>query len=69
VRANAVESLNFEITFIISMVVSVLLMFLLIGFITTPLLGVAWLVFRIIGSIQTSNGQDYRYPVNIRLVK
>ncbi|HEY3337461.1 MAG TPA: DUF4870 domain-containing protein [Propionicimonas sp.] len=69
VRANAVESLNFEITFIIAMVVSLLLMLLIIGFITTPLLGIAWLVLRIIASIQTSNGQDYRYPVNIRLVK
>ncbi len=69
VRANAVESLNFEITFIIAMVVSILLMLLIIGFITTPLLGIAWLILRILAAVQTSSGQDYRYPVNIRLVK
>ena len=69
VRANAVESLNFEITFIIAMLVSLLLMLLLIGFITTPLLGVAWVILRIIAAVQTSTGRDYRYPMNIRLVK
>ena len=69
VRANAVESLNFEITFIISMVVSVLLIFVLVGIVTTILLPLAWLILRILAAVQTSSGQDYRYPVNIRLVK
>lgn len=69
VRANAVESLNFEITFIISMVVSVLLIFVLVGIVTSILLPLAWLILRILAAVQTSSGQDYRYPVNIRLVK
>jgi uncharacterized Tic20 family protein len=37
--------------------------------VTTFILPVIWLVFRIVASVQTANGQDYRYPVNIRLVK
>ena len=69
VRANAVESLNFEITFIISMVVSVLLIFVLVGIVTTILLPLAWLILRILAAVQTSSGQDYRYPVNMRIVK
>lgn len=69
VRANAVESLNFEITFIISMIVSVLLIFVLVGIVTTILIPLAWLILRILAAVQTSSGQDYRYPVNIRLVK
>ncbi|MCC6498303.1 MAG: DUF4870 domain-containing protein, partial [Propionibacteriaceae bacterium] len=69
VRANAVESLNFEITFIIAMVISVILIFLLIGIVTTILIPLAWLILRILAAVQTSGGQDYRYPVNIRLVK
>jgi len=69
VRANAVESLNFEITFIIAMVVSVLLIFVVVGIVTTILLPIAWLILRILAAVQTSSGQDYRYPVSIRLVK
>ena len=69
VRANAVESLNFEITFIIAMIVSVLLIFIVVGIVTTILIPLAWLILRILASVQASSGQDYRYPVNIRLVK
>lgn len=69
VRANAVESLNFEITFVIAMVISIILIGLLIGLITTPILGLVWLILRIIASVQTSSGQDYRYPFALRLVK
>ncbi|HAM45476.1 MAG TPA: DUF4870 domain-containing protein [Propionibacteriaceae bacterium] len=69
VRAAAVESLNFEITYIISMLASVLLMFIFIGFITIFILPIIWLVLRIIASVAASKGEDYRYPVNIRLVK
>lgn len=69
VRANAVESLNFEITFILAMIASVVLMLVLIGFVLVGLVPLVWFVLRIIASIQTANGQDYRYPVNLRLVK
>jgi uncharacterized Tic20 family protein len=69
VRANAVESLNFEITFIIAMIASILLIFIVVGIVTTILIPLAWLILRILASVQTSSGQDYRYPVNIRLVK
>ena len=69
VRANAVESLNFEITYVIGMVLSVVLMLVLVGFVTIILFPLLWLILRIVASVQTANGQDYRYPVNIRLVK
>ena len=69
VRANAVESLNFDITMIIAFVVSLLLTLVVIGVVLVPLVGIAWLVFKIIAAVQTSSGQDYRYPVSIRLVK
>lgn len=69
VRANAVESLNFDLTCIIGILASFILMFVFIGFITAPLIGLFWVVFKVIGTIQTANGRDYRYPVNIRMVK
>ncbi len=69
VRANAVESLNFEITYVLAMIASVLLMLVVIGFVTIFLVPLVWLILRIVAAVQTSGGNDYRYPVNIRLVK
>lgn len=69
VRANAVESLNFEITYVIAMLASLLLMLVFVGFVTIVVFPILWLILRIVASVQTGGGRDYRYPVNIRLVK
>jgi uncharacterized Tic20 family protein len=69
VRAEAAESLNFEITYILALIVSFLAMFVFIGFITTPFLLVAWLVLRILAAVAASRGENYRYPLAIRLVR
>lgn len=69
VRAAAAESLNFEITFIISMIVSVIAIFLVVGIFTTILLPILWLVLRIVAAVATARGENYAYPVNLRLVK
>ncbi|MEV5026394.1 DUF4870 domain-containing protein [Paenibacillus sp. LPE1-1-1.1] len=63
------ESLNFQISNAIYTIISGLLIFVLIGFITTPLLFVFWLVFTIIASIRASEGNGYRYPLTIRFFK
>lgn len=68
VRAQAVESLNFQITMAIAGLVSFVLLFVLIGFILLPLVGIWWLVFTIIGSVKSSGGEMYRYPATIRMV-
>jgi uncharacterized Tic20 family protein len=69
VKAQAAESLNFEITFIISMIASVILMLVGVGFVTAVAFPIIWLVFRIIATVATAQGRDYRYPINIRMVK
>ncbi len=69
VRANAVESLNFDLTMMIGLLISFVLMFVVIGFITAPVIAILWFVFKVIATIQTANGQDYKYPLNIRMVK
>ena len=68
-KDNARESLNFQISNAIYTIISGLLIFVLIGFITTPLLFVFWLVFTIIASIRASEGNGYRYPLTIRFFK
>lgn len=69
VRAQAVESLNFQLTMLIAIAVSFVLVFLLIGFILLPIVGIWWLVFTIIGSVKSANGELYRYPLTLRMVK
>ncbi|WKN47240.1 DUF4870 domain-containing protein [Nocardioides sp. Arc9.136] len=68
VRAQAVESLNFQLSILIYGLVSFVLVFVLIGFLLLPIVGIAWLVLTIIGSVKASNGELYRYPLTIRMV-
>ena len=34
-----------------------------------PLVGLAWLVFTVIGAVRASSGEDYRYPFSLRMVR
>jgi uncharacterized Tic20 family protein len=66
---QAKEALNFNITVAIAAMVCGVLMFVLIGFVLLPLLGLAWLVFTIIAAIKANEGERYRYPFTLRLIK
>ena len=68
IRRQSVESLNFQISVMIYAIVSAILIIALIGLILLPIVGIFWLVFTIIGSVKASNGEDYRYPLSIRMV-
>lgn len=64
------EALNFQITVTIAMVISVMLMFVLIGFLLVFIVGIGALILTILAAVKVSNGQlDYRYPFAIRLIK
>ncbi|QAT85123.1 hypothetical protein EJ065_3562 [Corallococcus coralloides] len=69
VRAHAVESLNFQITTFIAMAISAVLMCAVIGFVLAPLVAIVSIVFTVIAGLKANDGELYRYPVNIRLVK
>ncbi len=69
VRANAVESLNFNLTWLLYGVIAVILAFLLIGIPILIILGIAYLVLVIIASVRANNGEVYRYPATIRFVR
>lgn len=68
VRAHAVESLNFQLSTLIYVFVSVVLAFVLVGFVLLAVLAVLWLVTVILATIKASNGEPYRYPLTIRMV-
>jgi hypothetical protein len=63
------EALNFQITVAIAGIASSLLIAVCIGAVLLPVVCVLDLVFSIIACVKSSKGEDYRYPVSIRLVK
>jgi uncharacterized Tic20 family protein len=69
VRAHAVESLNFNLTWLLYGIVAVILAFLLIGIPILIALGVAYVVLVVIASVRANNGELYRYPLTIRFVR
>lgn len=69
VRAQSVEALNFQISMTIYAIVSIPLMIVLVGFITLLAVSVMVIVFSILAGIKALNGEEYRYPLTIRLVK
>ncbi len=68
IRRQSVESLNFQLSILIYAIVSAVLLLVLVGFVLLPLVGLFWLIFTIIGSVKGVNGEDYRYPLTIRMV-
>jgi uncharacterized protein len=69
------EALNFNITVAIAMVALLLIGILTFGvgfLIAIPawiIIGIGWLVLTVIASIKANEGQAYRYPVSLRLIK
>ncbi|HET9423046.1 MAG TPA: DUF4870 domain-containing protein [Nocardioides sp.] len=78
VRRNAVESLNFQLSMLIygfaGGVVAIVLVVVTLGIGLLLIIPLAlafaafWLVMTIIGAVKTGNGEDYRYPLTIRMV-
>jgi uncharacterized protein len=68
VRAHAVESLNFNLTWLLYAIVGVVLALLVIGFLILIALGIAYLVLVVIASVRANNGEFYRYPLTIRFI-
>ncbi len=69
VRRQAVEALNFHITVALASIVAFILVFVLIGFLLLPAVLIGGAVLTVMAAIAASRGEDYRYPVSLRLVK
>ncbi len=69
VQDQAKEALNWSITALIGYVAGWILMFLLIGFLIFPLVMIINLVFCIMGAIGCANGNNFRCPFALRLIK
>lgn len=67
VYKNAVELLNFEIT--ISIAYFVLMFIPIIGWLAIMVIGIAALVFLIMGTLKVKEGESYTFPFALRLLK
>ena len=63
------ESLNFQISVSIALVVAGLLSFILIGIPLFIGIAIADLVLVIIASVKVNNGEAYKYPLSIQFIK
>jgi uncharacterized Tic20 family protein len=70
VESNGKESINFQITVTIGVMICIPLMFVLIGIPLMFAIGLAALILTIMAAVKVSNGVlDYKYPFAIRLLK
>lgn len=78
VRRHAVESLNFQLSMLIygiaGTIIGIVLVVATLGVGILVILPLAlafsafWLIITVIAAMKTSNGEDYRYPLTIRMV-
>jgi uncharacterized Tic20 family protein len=68
VRDQSAEALNFQITMFIGFIVAALFSIILIGLLLLPIVWIIALIFQIQAAIAAQRGQNYRYPINIRLI-
>jgi uncharacterized protein len=69
VRAHAVESLNFNLSWLLYAVIAGILLIIGIGLLILIALGIAYVVLVVIASIRANNGEFFRYPLTIRFVR
>ena len=63
------EAVNFQLTVFIAMLVCSPLVCVGVGLIVLPAIGIVALVFTIIAALKANEGEHYRYPLTIRLIK
>jgi uncharacterized Tic20 family protein len=69
VVAQAKESLNFQISLIIYALLCIPLCFIIIGFFLIFALVIFGLITVIVAGVKANDGEDYQYPMCIRLIK
>ncbi len=60
---------NWMISSTIYVIASIILMFVLIGFLTILAVGIMGIVFPIIGAVKANNGEFWEYPLTIKFLK
>ena len=69
VENQSKEVLNFQISITIYLIVSALLIIILVGIPLFIGIGIFNIVITIIAAIKANDGKNYRYPINLRIIK
>lgn len=69
VAQNAREALNFHLSILIYGLCCVPLAFILIGIPLLWAIGIGSMVLAVVAAVKASDGQCYRYPLTLRLVR
>ncbi len=69
VETHAKAALNFQLSCLIYAIVAALLIIVFIGFFLLMAIGVFSLVCIIIATIKTNNGEPWKYPLTLNLIK
>ncbi len=69
VREHAKESLNFEITVWIGILLAALLTYVLVGYLFLVVLPLLVVVLRITAVVESARGRHHRYPFALRLIR
>lgn len=68
-KEHSKKALNWQISLLIYMFISTILMFILIGFLIFPVLIVMNFVFCILAAVKAADGEVWDYPVTINFFK
>jgi uncharacterized protein len=63
------EALNMQLSYLIYFIAASILIFLLVGLLLLPIVGIAWLVLMIVATVKVAGFEDYRYPLIVRFIK
>ncbi len=66
---NSREALNFQISITIYAIVTGALCFVFIGFLLIPVILIADIVLTIMATVKANNGDLYKYPLTLKLIK
>jgi len=69
VDENGKKSLNFQISLLLYMILTIPLCFIIIGFPILFFLVVLKIICIIIGSVKASKGEDFKYPLTIPFIQ
>jgi hypothetical protein len=68
-KEQARNALNFQLTMLIAFIIGIVLSFIGIGFLIIWAVEVIVVVFSILAAVKANQGETYKYPLTIELVK
>ncbi|NJL44820.1 MAG: DUF4870 domain-containing protein [Leptolyngbyaceae cyanobacterium SM2_3_12] len=69
IQQQTKEALNFQLSMVIAWIITIALMFVLVGFLLAIPLALFEIVWMIIAAVKASEGKPFRYPLRIRFVR